>query len=314
MCPRWVALGVNNTYSLQLSRSHKMAGNNIDNVYIETFEQNVKQLAQQMNSKLRGTVMERGTNGSQHNWETLDFSDAVDKTTSAPPTPSLDLPWARRVSVAQTKHSGSTVDNEDIVQMLIEPKSNIAYNLSMSMNRSIDDIIIANATADVLDGSGAQIPFPASQTIGDGTTPISFDYITAVQEQFMKNDVDPLQPKVAVVSPTQIRKLMQLTEQTSADYVHRQALQQLNDSGIVPNWMGFKWIMSNRLQSPLAGEIDCLFYCEDALGLQVNEDITIQVAQDPSASFAWRIYSRLTMGCARVQDKKIIRGHLLDSI
>ena len=291
-----------------------MADNNIDNVYIQTFEQNVKHLAQQMNSKLRGTVMERGTNGNQHNWETLDFSDAIDKTTSAPPTPSLDLPWDRRVSVAQTKHTGSTVDNEDIVQMLIEPKSNIAYNLSMSMNRAIDDIIIENATADVLDGAGAQIPFPADQIIGDGTAPISFDFVTEVQEKFMQNDVDPAQPKYAVVGPTQIRKLLQLTEQTSSDYVNRQALQTLTESGVVHNWMGFTWIMSTRLLIPTINELDLLFFTPDALGLQVNEDITIQVAQDPSASFAWRIYARLTMGAARIQDKKIVRGWVADTM
>jgi len=289
-------------------------GANIDNAYIQTFEQNVQHLAQQMNSKLRGTVMERGTNGNKHNWETLDFSDAVDKTTSAPATPSLDLPWDRRVSTAQTKHTGSTVDNEDIVQMLVEPKSNIAYNLSMSMNRAIDDIIIAAASGDAEDGGGGTNPLPAGQIVNaGGGSGINFDFLTQVQEIFMGNDIDPAQPKVAVVAPAQVRKLMQLTEQTSADYVNRQALQSLNNSGIVANWMGFTWIMSTRLlQSAAAGTTDCLFYCEDAIGLQTNEDITIQVAQDPSASFAWRIYARLTMGAVRVQDKKIVLGQFDD--
>lgn len=289
------------------------AGLNIDKVYIETFEQNVQHLAQQMNTKLRGTAQERGTNGSQHNWEILDFSDASDKTTSAPPTPSLDLGWDRRTSVAQTKHTGSTVDNEDIVQMLIEPKSNIAYNLSMSLNRSIDDIIIEAATADALDGSGALVPLPAGQIYGDGTTPISFAALGEIQEIFMENDVDPAQPKVAVISPAQVKRLLNTTEQTSSDYVNREALQHLNNSGIVLNWYGFNWIMSTRLLSSVgAGTSDCLFYCPDALGLQVNEDITVQIAQDPSASFAWRIYARLTMGAVRVQDKKIVVGKFLN--
>jgi len=296
-----------------------MAGGlNIDNVYIQTFEQNVQHLAQQMNTKLRGTVMERGTNGNIHNWETLDFSDAIDKTTSAPPTPNVDLPWNRRRSIAETKHTGSTVDNEDIVQMLVEPKSNIAYNLSMAMNRAIDDIIIAAANGDAQDGTGALIPLPAGQIVDRSTESVSFDALTEIQEVFMNNDVDPAQPKVAVVSPAMVRKLLQLTEQTSRDFAVAPAgagtaLQQLNASGVVANWMGFTWIMSTRLLSSL-GVVDALFYCPDALGLQVNEDITIQVAQDPSASFAWRIYARLTMGAVRVQDKKIVVGRFLDSV
>ena len=290
------------------------AGLNIDNVYIETFEQNVQHLAQQMGTKLRGKITERGTNGNQHNWEILDFSDAVDKSTSAPPTPALDLDWNRRTSLALTKHTGTVIDNEDIVQMLIEPKSNATYNLAMSMNRAIDDIIIEAAEADALNGDGSTTALLPAQIIGDGSTPITFDSITEIQEQFMKNDIDPAMPKCAIIGPTQVRKLLQLTEQTSSDYVTNQALQELNASGVVNNWMGFDWIMSTRLNIPAGGEINTLFFTNDAIGLQVNEDITVQAAQDPSASFAWRIYARLTMGAVRVQDKKLIVGHFADTV
>jgi hypothetical protein len=295
-----------------------MAGGlNIDSAYIQTFEANVKQLAQQMQSKLRGNTMERGVNSNKHNWDILDFSTAVAKTTSAPATPALDLDWGRRVSVAGTFHTGTVIDNEDIVQMLIDPKSATSTNLAYSMNRAVDDIIIAAATGDALLGDGTTSAFPVGQVIGDGTTAITFDAITAIQELFMQNDIDPAQPKIAVVGPTQVRKLMQLTEQTSTDYARTNGttpLTQLMASGVVPNWMGFTWIMSTRLLAPAPGEIGCLFFCPDALGLQVNEDITVQMAQDPSASFAWRIYSRLTMGAVRVQDKKIVEGHFLDSV
>lgn len=294
-----------------------MAGGlNIDNIYIQTFENNVKHLAQQYVTKLRGNVMERATNGNRHNWETLDFSDAVSKTTSAPATPALDLPWNRRVSVAQTIHTGTVIDNEDIVQMLVEPKSAATENLAYSMNRGIDDIIIDAATADALLGDGSTLAFPAGQTVGTGAEEMSFDITTQIQELFMENDIDPAQPKVAVVGPTQVRALMSLTQQTSSDYARTQGmnvLQNLMASGIAPNWMGFTWIMSTRLNEPAPGELDCLFFCPDAIGLQVNEDITVQVAQDPSASFAWRIYARMTMGAVRVQDAKIVRAHLLNS-
>jgi hypothetical protein len=299
-----------------------MAGGlNIDNIYIQTFEQNVKHLAQQYTTKLRGNVMERATNGERHNWETLDFSTAVAKTTSAPPTPALDLPWNRRVSVAGTTHTGTVIDNEDIVQMLVEPKSAATENLAFSMNRAVDDVIIDAATADALLGDGSTLAFPVAQTVGDYTGEISFDAITRIQEVFMENDVDPAQPKVAVIGPTQVRALMNLTQQTSVDYSRVRgggidsitALTNLNASGIVPNWMGFTWILSTRLNVPAVDQIDCLFFCPDALGLQVNEDITVQVAQDPSASFAWRIYARMTMGAVRVQDKKIVRGAFADT-
>lgn len=299
-----------------------MAGGlNIDGAYIQTFEYNVRHLAQQYVTKLRDKVLTRQTNGARHNWDILDFSDAVAKTTSAPATPALDLPWGRRVSVAGTTHTGTVIDNEDIVQMLIEPKSAATENLAFSMNRAIDDIIIDAATADALLGDGSTSAFPAGQTIGTYAEEIDFDIMTQVQELFMSNDVDPAQPKVAVIGPTQVRALMNLTQQTSTDYARVRgggidsitALTNLQASGMVANWMGFTWILSNRLNIPAADQIDCLFFCPDALGLQINEDITIQVAQDPSASFAWRVYARLTMGAVRIDDRKIVRGAFADT-
>jgi hypothetical protein len=198
--------------------------------------------------------------------------------------------------------------------MLVDPNSNLARSLAYSMRRAKDDIIIAAATGDALDGGGAPVAFPVGQTVGDGTLPISFDFLTAVQEKFMQNDIDPSYPKVAVVGPTQVRKLMQLTEQTSSDYVQAQALQNLQQAGIVPNWMGFTWVMSTRLLEPAVGEKSCLFFTDRAIGLHVPKDISARIAEDPSASFAWRIYCNLVAGAVRVEDEHIVELHVADTL
>lgn len=282
----------------------------ISNVYIQTFEKNVRHLAQQEQSKLRGTVMEKSTNGEKHNWERLSKGVAAQKTGTLVDTPAQELGWSRRVSVAQTWHAGEATEQEDPVQMLVDPNSNIVQNLGMSMRRAQDDVVIAAATGTALDGAGVAQAFPAGQKIGDGTTNISFDFITQVQQKFMENDIDPSVPKVAVVGPAQVARLMKLTEQTSADYVNREALQKLNATGIVPNWMGFTWIMSTRLLVPAASQRSCLFYTPRALGLQINKDITARVAEDPSKSFAWRLYCHMTVGAVRVEDEHIVHLHV----
>jgi hypothetical protein len=112
---------------------------------------------------------------------------------------------------------------------------------------------------------------------------------------------------------------MQLTQQTSSDFVHREALQKLTASGIVPNWMGFTWVMSTRLLDGAdtgggAGTKDLLFMTDRALGLQVNKDITARVAEDPSVSFAWRLYAHMTMGAVRVEDEQLVVMKVKDAI
>jgi len=287
--------------------------NSISNVYIETFENNVRHLAQQSIARLRPYVTERGTNGEKHNWERLTAGTASLKTGVRQATPFQDLPWSRRVSVAETFDAGETTEQEDPVQMLVDPNSNIALNLAMSMRRAVDDVLIAAAGGTALDGDGTANAFPAGQIVGDGTTPISFDNITEVLEKFMSNDIENDVPKVAIVGPTQVRKLLQLTENTSKDYV-RTGLDQLSTTGMVPSWLGFTWIMSTRLNIPTATELDCLFFTRRAIGLQFNKDITARIAEDPSISFAWRIYTHMTLGAVRVEDEHIVKLHVSDTI
>jgi len=94
------------------------------------------------------------------------------------------------------------------VQMMVDPNSNLVRSLGYSMRRAQDDVILTAATADALEGSGATTAVAAGQIVGDYSTAISFDAITEIQEIFMSNDIDPGIPKVAIVGPTQVRKLI----------------------------------------------------------------------------------------------------------
>lgn len=283
----------------------------VSNVFIQSYETIVRHLAQQSTTKLRPWVMERGVNSAQHNWETLGKGDASQKTTARQATPTNDSPWARRVSVAQTWDDGDTTEQEDQVKALVDLNSNIARKQAMAMRRAQDDVIIAAATGTALDGDGNNVAFPAGQIVGDYSTEISFDLVTQVNEIFQQNDIDPEEPKVFVVGPKQVRKLMQLTEVTSYDY---NQLRELNGTGMITKWMGMDWIMSTRLNIPAADQRDCFAMTRQALGLQVNEDITARIAEDPSLSFAWRIYCFQTLGAVRVEDEHLVWFRAKDTV
>ena len=281
----------------------------IDTAYIQTFENNVRHLAQQKESKLRGRSQMKSESSNKHNWERLGLLEASEKSNPRTPTPTQDADWSRRVSLAKTYHIGTSTELEDPVQMLVDPNSNLTRAIAAGMNRKFDDVFIEAATADAMIEDGTTVAFPAAQVLGDGSTPIDFDFVTTVQEKFMNNNIDPEVGKVFVVSPTQIRQLMAVTQQTSSDYV---SAQRLLSYGIVPNWLGFTWINSTRLLSPSAGEIDCLAFTMDAMGMNINADISAKVAEDPSLSFAHRLYSHMTLGAVRIEDEQIVRAHLLN--
>jgi len=113
---------------------------------------------------------------------------------------------------------------------------------------------------------------------------------------------------------------MQLVEVTSGDFQNTRALA----TGYMPNWMGFDWVVSTRLNAPdeaapptwapSAGQIYCLAMTKKALGLHVAKDISAKVAERPDMSFAWQLYCELHMDCVRVEDEHIVRLHLKDSL
>ena len=283
----------------------------IDNVYIQTFENIVRHLAQQKQARLRMCVDERGVSSEKHNWERMGQNTAVEKTSARQATPENDSPWSRRVSIAKTWNVGDTVEQEDPIQMLVDPQSNTAYSLAMAMKRAQDDSIIAAATGNSLDGAGAPVAFPGGQVVGTGIAVFSFDGVTEVYEKFMENDIDPEETKYMIIGPVQLRKMQQLTEYTSSDYVN---IKTLATSGFVRSWMGFDWIVSTRLLAPAGGEISCLAMTKRAIGLQMNRDIAVRVAEDPSISFAWRVYCYGTWGATRVEDEQIVHWHLKDTL
>lgn len=297
----------------------------VDNAYIETYQNNVIHLAQQQQSKLRGYVMELHKQSEAHNWDTLAASTARDKTSARLASPgggsgsgavgSTDqLTWARRKSLVATKDWGDVYEREDIVQMLIDPKSAAVQNGVAAMNRKMDDVIISAGNDPSRDGDGNSVTFPAGQIIGGATTVISVDTFLELQELFAQNDIEQDVQKCFVIGPTQQRKLMSLLEVTSADYQEKKALA----NGYLPNFLGFDIIVSNRLGNtttpPTAGQIYCLAFTKQAIGLHIARDIEAMAAERPDMSFSWQCYMDATYGAIRVEDEHLVRVHLKDAL
>lgn len=289
--------------------------------YIETFEATVRQLAQQKRSRLRMCVSEVNNQSEKHNWDRLGSSTARAKTAARMVSPAGGngsgavgatdgLAWTRRNTVIATYDTGEVIEQEDIVQMLIDPKNATVENLVMNMNRQLDDIIITAATAAAADGAGGSVAFTAGQTVGDYSGEITLDTILEVDEKFYENDVDPDEEKFFIIGPKQRRKLMQLLEVTSGDFQAQKALA----TGYLPNFMGFSWIVSNRLNVPAGDQLDCLAFTKKGLGLHVAGDITTRVAERPDMSFAWQVYMQLSMAAVRVEDEHVVRFKAADTV
>ena len=282
-------------------------GASISSVYIRTYENTVRHLAQQGITRLEPWVDSRNVQSESHNWERMakTTADMNEKTTRKTATPDDDTQWSRRQSQPQVFHIGDVTEHSDIGQMLVDPNSNYARAHAMAARRRKDRVIIAAAVGDSRDGGGGTVTFPAGQDIGGAAVAPSYDLITETSEIFMKNDVDPDEQKVFVISPAFARKLLQLTEATSGDY---NATRPLTSKGYIESWMGYTWIVSTLLETPDASTSHyCFAMTRKAIGLQMNRDIWVRIAEDPSISFAWRVYCEMQLGAIRVEDEQLVR-------
>jgi hypothetical protein len=284
--------------------------NTITAVQIQTFENNVRFLAQQGEALLANWVQQAQHDSVSHNFERLGQMTMATKSGRAVASPVNDAPWSRRQSIVGTYHAGDLVEAEDPSQMLVDPTSNITQALAKAAKRKTDDLIIAAATASSRDGAGSAVTFPAGQILGDYSTEISFDFVSQVYELFMVNNIGADEEKVFVIAPKQLRKLQQLVEYTSSDYVN---VKSLAERGFAPNWMGFTWIVSNRLGLTTTNR-DCIAMTRKALGLHWAKNIWAQVAQDPSRSFAWQVYTAMTAGAVRVEDEHLVWCKLKETV
>jgi hypothetical protein len=294
----------------------------LNKLYVKAFEDRIRHLTQQTDARLRPWVSERSDTGSSVTWPRMGAQTMSVKTSpraanggsSTPtPTPLNDSVYTNRVNTLTTYHGGDAVEQEDINQLLIDPNSAVAQALANAARRQVDKIIIAAALGNAYDETGATVALPVTQTIGAGgygltLAEIDFPAVTAVNEMFLANNVPADEPKVFVIGPKQARKLLHIAQATQTWYVEAR---QLVSGGYIKNWMGFDWILSNLLDvnvAPTPDTIDCFAMTRRAVGLHVSKDVWARVAEDPSISFAWRIYTAMTMGAVRIEDELVVKA------
>lgn len=283
----------------------------ISKVYVKSFERNLRHLAQQSDSRLRVWCEERNEPGSSRNFPRIAAQTMVAKVGTAVATPVSNSVFSNRVAVVAPYHQGDTVEPEDIPQALVDLNSNIAQALGAAGRRQFDDILIAAATGNALDEAGNANAFPAGQTAGDYTTEIDFSAITQTAQLMMAKDIPPEMPKCFVVGSQQARKLLHLAQATQSFYMG--AMLTLASTHFVKEFLGFSFILSNRLLAPAAYQRTCLAFTRRAMGLLVEKDLWSRVEEDPSISFAWRVYCALTAGAVRIEDEHIVQLQFADT-
>lgn len=315
----------------------------ITQAFVQQYRDNVIHLAQQKGSRLRSTIKTTpDIVGANYYFERIGATGVQVKQSRHSPTPLISTPHSRRRVSMVTYQWGDLVDNDDKLKILINPESEYVIAARNAFGRNMDDVIIMAALGPSFSGTDGQtqVTFPSTGgplgtgqyvadlilpndlTIDAGTDDggsLSPQRLRQIKYLFDVQDVDPDEERYAVVSAKAISNMLSHVQVTSADYNTVKALAE----GAIDTYMGFKFIMSNRL--PIVGTPSqmgitypaiasvadvgdrlCLFYTRSGLGLAMQEEVKTEIAKRADMSFSTQVYMEMVMGATRVEEARVV--------
>lgn len=286
--------------------------NQITTAFVQQYSSNVQMLSQQMGSYLRGAVDVESVVGKNAFFDQVGKTTAQLRTSRHADTPQLDTPHSRRrVSLADYEWA-DLIDNADKVRLLIDPTSSYAKAAAAAMGRAMDDVVIAALGGTAFSGEtgstsvplpAGQKPFSASQANTDAGG-LTIAKLLSAKKILDLADVDPSIQRYLLCGPTQISNLLGTTQITSSDFNTVKALAQ----GQVDSFLGFKFIVSNRLVFDATNTDDrlCYAFTQDAIKLAVGQDVLARIDERADKSYSTQVYYAMSIGATRMEEEKVV--------
>ena len=283
--------------------------NQITTAFVQQYGSNVQMLSQQMGSRLREAVDVETITGKNAYFEQVGSVTAQVRTSRHSSTPQIDTPHSRRrVSLADYEWA-DLIDDADKVRMLIDPTSSYAKAAAAAMGRAMDDVIITalGGTAYSGETGATSVALPSTQKFAtsnqsDGLT---IAKLLDAKKKMDLADVDPSLPRYVVCGATQISDLLNTTEVKNSDFNTVKALAQ----GQVDSFLGFKFIMSNRLNFDASNTDDRLVFAftKDAIKLAIGKDVTARIDERADKSYSTQVYYCMSIGATRMEEEKVVQ-------
>lgn len=279
--------------------------NQITEGFVQAFGDNFLHVAQQKVSRFMSAVrVESNIRGTSKSINRLGQRTAQRRLTRHGDTPVYDQPHSTRYVDLFDWEDGDMVDDQDQIRMLVDPKSDYVAAMVQSLNRAEDDVIIAGINGSARTASGSQA-LTSGQIIVNGGTALTKAKILQARALFRANEADSFSGEELywAYSSQQMNNILSDTTLTSADFM---AVQMLQEGKVATNWLGFNWIPSERL--PKASTIRSnLAWAKSGVTFGIGENVMTRVGEDPGKGFNTRIYAKMSIGCVRVEEEKVVR-------
>ena len=293
--------------------------------FVDQFKANILMLSQQKQPKLRGCCRMESVTGDTMYVERLGPKDCQLRGARHGETPVSDADHTRRkLTMADYIVPADLIDKPDKLKLLIDPQAPYTQNQVFSLNRQIDDCVIAALYGAAYGGhtgtttinsydvgesrlvdSDGTIVAAGSDYAGATETPLTIAKLLTCKQLLDDAEIDEERQRYFLTNPYNLNQLMNTTEVKSDDYNTVKALAH----GRVDTFMGFKFIMSTRLP---ADDTDteatrCFAFAQDAIVLAIAEEPSVSVSVRNDLCDSIQVFSTLSIGATRVEGPAVVQ-------
>jgi hypothetical protein len=221
----------------------------IPQAFVQQWDDTIRLLAQQKDSRFQGAVLDRGTiTGESFTCNMLATVDELDEdNTRHGDTIWSDIEHSTRVGQMRDFFKAFPVDRADEPKLLVNPTGAYTERLMNAKNLRIDKIVYNAARGLALTKSGATVPLPVGQKIAHGGTGFTKAKIIQAKKMFRAAEADEYNGEELFMAfnSAMLEDVLADTSLTSADFM---AVKMLQEGDISGKWMGFKWVPYERLE------------------------------------------------------------------
>lgn len=271
-------------------------------VWAQSYGDNIMQLAQQKYSKLIGTVvMKPDVRGKVFYQDQIGAWAMETKGGRNTQTPNNDPLLARRMGTMTDFHDARLLDRGDELRTISDPRSAYTIAAAMALGRKMDEVIITAALASASSGETGTTSVTNGNIILATASSMTLARVVAVKAQLDAQDVD-MEDRTFVITPAALDNLLNTTAATSSDYNSVKALIR----GEIDTWMGFKWIMSTRLQAISSSTLIGIAYQKYGLCAAMAAAPLVRTDERTDLSYSWQIYYELNIGAVRLEEARVV--------
>ncbi len=179
--------------------------------------------------------------------------------------------------------------------------------MAFAIGRAMDDAIISSALGTAYTGKSGStsVTVGSDQQVGVGSPAagLTIAKLVEAKKKLDLQDVDPSIKRYIAVGPEQVEDLLNSTTVTSSDYNTVKALVQ----GEINTFLGFEFIVTNRLETDSSDYRKCIAWAEDGLMLAVGRNLESRIEERADKSYSTQVWCQAHFGATRLEEEKVIQ-------